>query len=190
MRKVVLLTLTFVVTSIVWGQEREALPGFWGIPWDTDHIGVRAAVEKKGNYELIEGTEEGIMYKGLFGGAEATIIFFFYQNKIERGAVIYDYESNSAFSTFYKVKDQVIGKYGQPSEENEVFKSPYYKGDGYEELAVKLKKAIINATWDFKDGNEISIFIATNLEIYLLYDNTSLLDAHEREQAATDSQDF
>lgn len=170
-------------------KEKE-LSGFWGINWGTSIGESKSIISNKGNYELIEDNVDGIVYKGKFGGEDATICLGFFRNQLYRGIVIYPYEENKAISKYQDVKELITKKYGIPTKTIEQFQRPYYKGDGYEEQAIRTNKAFYASTWSFAENNMIMVAIGNSLETYLSYQNSKLAKENDEIEKEKNMEDF
>lgn len=50
---------------------------------------------------------------------------------------------------FRQMRETLITKYGPPDFDHEIYESPYEKGDGYRDTAIRLGKARIAAIWNW-----------------------------------------
>ena len=82
MKRIVIALLMSCIVGIVFAQVNQTLEGFWGIKWDSDVETVKDAVKNKGTYPLLDGDKTSLLYEGTFGGSEARIFFFFYEEKL------------------------------------------------------------------------------------------------------------
>jgi hypothetical protein len=71
---------------------------------------------------------------------------------------------HKAFPTYRDVVDTISKKYGPP-QNIETFTQPYFKGDGYEEQAVRLGKATIASLWNRKDPTSTALVIKVTEEL-------------------------
>lgn len=171
MRRIVIAILLSCIIGVTFAQVNQPLDSFWGIKWDSNIQTVKEAVKNKGEYELSIDDKDTLLYSGTFGGGEARILFCFYKEKLYTALVIYPYEANKAIEKYLEVKSQLIEKYGKPKIDVENFKSPYYRGDGLEERAIRINKAFFSAHWFFSDKNEIFLTITPDLDVALKYTN-------------------
>ena len=85
------------------------------------------------------------------------------------------------------MKDVLTTKYGAPINCFEYFKSPYEEGDGYEEQAIKLSKAVFTCYWgdpSHAAGNaSISLEITTKLNLRIEYEGPNWHTDLERRKA-------
>lgn len=166
------------------------LTGFWGINWKTSKGEVKKIISNKGDYTLTEESAKGMAYKGKFGGSDAIIILYFFENQFYQGVVSYPYEQNRALSKYQTVKEQITKKYGEPAKVVERFQKPYYKGDGYEEQALQLNKGLYMSSWSFVDNNTIYVAISNSLETMLIYENTELSEQNKKIENEKNMEDF
>jgi hypothetical protein len=73
-------------------------------------------------------------------------------------------------------------RYGNPDNVTEMFLSPYYKGDGYEEQAISSRKGFLRTRWDFNNKCYILLSIPNSLDTFLAYTNEELYDMMEAEE--------
>ena len=176
MKKIISIVLCLLATSICFAQVNQNLDGFWGIKWGADAETTRKIIEKKENCKIEQINDENILCKGKFGGEDAYILFDFYNNELYSGFVVYPYEENKTLSNYNALKLNLTKKYGQPTKDVHDFAPPYYLGDGYEETAIKVNKALFFADWIFADKNKLRLAIAKDLTIALIYQNTKILE--------------
>jgi hypothetical protein len=188
--KIFVFAFIMVCSLSLYAQGKDTLTGFYNFDWSTDITAIKQGLSTRGVKKVLQDDNSGYVILSTFGGKDATIAFFLNDGKMYQGAVVYDYINNMAISTYTTIKSQLISKYGTPDEENENYYSPYYKGDGYEEQAIRLNKALISSIWKFVDGNEITVFIAKDLTTILLYSNTKLSKEIENKQDEANLNDF
>lgn len=190
MKKAIIAILLSCIMGIAFAQVNQPLDGFWGIKWDSDIQTVKEAVKNKGGHELAIEDKDKLLYSGFFGGDEARILFCFYKEKLYTALVIYPYEANKVIEKYLEVKSQLVEKYGKPKIDLENFKSPYYRGDGLEERALRINKAFFSAHWFFSDKNEIFLTITPNLDVALKYTNKEAEEELDQEKQKKNLSDF
>ena len=93
------------------------------------------------------------------------------------------------------MKNEITNKYYKSTEDFETYKSPYIKGDGYTESAIKLGKAEFDIFWKFKVSqaintyNYIELSITNDLYIQLNYEDgviADLVSQRNKEKVITD----
>jgi hypothetical protein len=84
---------------------------------------------------------------------------------------------------FHKhVKDQLITKYGKPHKDYELYQSPYAKGDGFAEQAIKMNKSTIAAFWISDEGN-CMLKVTKELAVNISYEAKDWGTEAERRQS-------
>jgi len=75
-----------------------------------------------------------------------------------------DYE---AISKYRSIRLTMIGKYGKPTDDFELFTYPYKAGDGYEEQAISEKKCYLDCFWTNSITGEkySSAILSTNTDL-------------------------
>ncbi len=182
----------FYISEFIEGETSldKELTGFWGINWKTSRGEAKKIISNKGDYILSEETADYLVYKGIFGGSDAIIALYFFENQFYQGIVDYPYEENRALIKYKSIKDQIMKKYGEPTKVVERFQKPYYKGDGFEEQALQLNKGIYMSSWSFADDNTISIVISNKLETLLVYESTELSEQNKKIENEKNLEDF
>ena len=84
--------------------------------------------------------------------------------------------------SYFRYKEALTNKYGQPDYEEEKFITPYYDGDGYELSAVKNEKASYSSAWIGKGNLNIAVEISKTGQLKLIYENRSAMELKRREQ--------
>lgn len=190
MKKRIIVLFMFCLSVVLFAQVKQPLDGFWGIKWNSDIKTAEKAVQNKGKHTLIEKSNARLLYSGMFGGEEAIIAFFFDDDKFYLAQVTYPYEENRALAKYLRIKSLITEKYGPPEDDVMCFLPPYRLGDGYEELARKMNKAILTACWYFSDNNEVFIDLDSNLEVRLYYKNSEIHDKLLKEVQEKNMSDF
>lgn len=77
-------------------------------------------------------------------------------------------DNDEVRSTYARMRNSLIEKYGTPTNDFHFFSQPYYEGDGYEETAISVGKGTFAVFW-IRPGNgnltlEISKALALNVE--------------------------
>jgi len=184
-KSILTLTLLFLI-SVLFAQN---LDGFWGVKWGIGKQEIRTYLASK-NIAIAGEDNESIAVVTPFGGKPATISYRFYNNQLYGAMVIYDYVDNLALKNYQSTVAILTEKYGSPTYVESNYESPYYKGDGYEEQAIRLNKGSEFSRWIFKDQNILVCSIGTNLSMSLIYINKELYFQYQAEKDKQTSSDF
>jgi hypothetical protein len=90
-------------------------------------------------------------------------------------------------ASYLKYKEGITNKYGTPTSSYEYFKSPYYEGDGYEETAVTVEKAVFSTFWLTDKNVNISVEISKYKQIKLTYENNTNSEIADKEMKSAES---
>ena len=189
MKKTLFVTLFLIsIGFTIFSQDKTSLNGFWGIDWKTSKEKVKAALIEKG-CTIGEEDSTAIMATGSFTGKEVVILVRFYKDQLFSAMVVYEYEKNRAIQTYESLVSMLTEKYGKPTDTAMKFLSPYYLGDGFEEQAISVNKAIIYSDWEFSDNNRIKCALGKGLRpaiIYVENELDQLSEKVEKEKSKSD----
>lgn len=164
----------------------QTLDGFFGMKFGSSKESIKKIMlEKPGcNFDTKHSTEDILIFNGLkFAGRDIQFMLFsFTNNKFHTSRVVLVSELESKTVELYnEIKGELNEKYFTTKSDYEFYKSPYEKGDGYTESAIKLGKAEFSAFWKFKNPNSpegqniISLEINPSLSISLGYQDGVLI---------------
>ncbi len=165
-----LITLILAVicsTTIAYGQTnvQDSLTGFWGIPFGCSEskaveiLKQKRLLPTKGFLSGVKELQTLTLDDANFGNRKSlSINLLFANNKFCRAKVYYDTDTPHIMDDFESVKKNLEAKYSQ-TETLSKFKSPYEKGDGHEETALRLGYAELICAWLF--NNNSNIILAT-----------------------------
>lgn len=88
-------------------------------------------------------------------------------------------------SEYEKYKGVISNKYGNPNENFEYFRTPYYEGDGHEESAVKLEKVVMSTYW-----KSVCVEISQFMQVWISYENKKNIPIVEKEEQKRNNQIF
>lgn len=135
-----------------------------------------------------------------FAGRDASFMSFsFINNKFHTGAVSIAPNLKSQIIDLYnEIKSELNEKYFVTKDDFEIYKSPYEKGDGYYETAIKLGKASFSSYWMFENPksnkedqkNTISLKITETLNISIKYQDGILIDEAVDKSKAKNFKDY
>jgi hypothetical protein len=192
--KKIALALVFVIFSIFIAFSDD-LTGFLNVPWGATKENAKSILMQKG---MDPAADLGavIGYTDIqFAGRKAKYIYLsFYNNQFDQAIVSWLPETNMAIYRYNSVKNDLISKYGTPDIDIENYTSPYYKGDGYEETALAVKKADITSIWEFDNKSKIVLTLihiqASGINLLLSYINEPLYDQSQSKQQASNLDDL
>ena len=170
MKKIKLIALLLFVSIYCFGQDEHLK--FRNI----DITGnVTEFVDKlKGlGYSVALESDEAHILNGLFIGKECRIcVLITEKTKTVWGVGVFLPENNAwtALQSEYKtIKEQLVKKYGQISNNIEIFHSPYFEGDGREMAALENNKCTYVSYWEIRTGT-IMLKISNNTLLISYYD--------------------
>jgi hypothetical protein len=181
-----LIAVLLMVPSLMVAQQRSLT--FASIPWGAGAAAVKQGMSQQGlTFTKID--EDGdLNFKGTLVGYSATAIALLNPaGQLVKTIVLIYVDDAKARQEYRDMKDVLSTKYGAPSNCFEYFKSPYEEGDGYEEQAIKLSKAVFTCFWGDPshatgDGS-ISLEITTKLNLRLEYEGPNWHADLERRKA-------
>jgi len=192
-----IITMLCLIALITGVNAQETIPNsFWGIKFGLSFDEVKTAMLKKPGVTYAEDSERIFDDILLFNSPEFAgkdcggIYCDFVDNKFYCGAAFLLPSSESGiFDLYNDVKENLIKKYGDPSEHVEIFKTPYYEGDGYETQAIKNEKATFESFW--RNGkNTISLEITKDVEVMICYIDIYLGKVAAEKEDAKNSNDL
>ncbi len=196
--KFFLFPILFFVTSS-YGQNIES---FLGIKFGTSIDSVKRIMLSKPGCLIDKKNSDStqLVFDGVkFAGRETVLMQFKFVNKrFHTGiAFIKPRLTSQTVELYNTIKGEVNEKYYTTSEDFETYKSPYEKGDGYTESAIKLGKAIFEAYWKSKknsqtedEDNYICVEITDGLLIKISYQDGALVKIASSQDKAKKSLDY
>lgn len=171
----IVTTLVVVLASNAYSQVT-----FGDTKWRQSPEETKAALEKL-DFKHVERTSKGDhFFEGNFLGREAGIIARFNpQNQLLKIKLLIEPPKNRVILHYKGLLSRLKDNHGKPDEEFEVYARPYFKGDGFEEQAIRLNKGQVFAVWTKK---LISIEITNTLLIVISYEHPSWGTEVERRQ--------
>ncbi len=154
------------------------------------------AIEQLKNlgFNLIEDSSDGALFSGKFAGIEDCQILVSvsqHTNKLYCISVITPPRLNwwSIKADYDNTNQMIQKKYGQPIQKTEFFADPYEDGDGYELTALETGNAFFATQYESKHGR-IKVFMASNANLYITYEDKSNGDEHEAAEAVQAQNDI
>lgn len=167
--KPILFFLVILITSFSYGQE------FLGIKVDGNIDSVVKKFNSKG-FKLkkdIEIRADKVIIEGNIGATNADITIFATPKslKVWKFIVTLPKENSwiSIILTYHKYLQILKDKYGKPSDNFEMFISPFKLGDGNEMEAIRSKNCMYSSYWIDKG---VIIEISKNESVEISYENT------------------
>lgn len=183
MKNFVLIFLLFVSVK----SFSQTLDGFFGMKFGSSMDSIKKVMLSKPGckFDTKNSTDDCLIFDGLkFAGRDIGFMMFsFTNNKFHTSKVALISELESKTVDLYKeIKAELNEKYFTTKSDYEFYKSPYEKGDGYTESAIKLGKAEFSSYWEFKnpfsttEKNIISLVIKPSLTILIGYQDGILIN--------------
>ncbi len=168
----VLLALACVVTA-VHAEPTMVRPTFAGIPWGASADDVVRGASAVGLQVVGQDSDGDYQFEGQLFGADATVFAYISPSSgLVKVQVRLAAPSDGARSHYTKVVEGLSREYGA-TESVEVFRMPFRKGDGREDEAVRVGKALLYSTWgdDLQAGQAALVVRATKLVVGLDYES-------------------
>lgn len=196
-RYLFLITLFFSVNTFGQGIE-----GFMGIKFGTSIDVVKKTMLSKPGCTLDNKYSDTnhLVFDGIkFAGRETLFIRFeFVDKKFHTATAFFKPNlSSKTIDLYNEIKSEINEKYYITEEDFEIYRSPYEKGDGYTESAIRLGKASFSAFWKYKNtnttedvNNYIALEINENLNIELSYQDGVLVKISSQRKKAKNNTDY
>lgn len=184
----ILLILAFSVSA-------EPLTGFLGVPFRATTEEARAIMFARG-YGVPEGDNEIVVWPNAkFAGRNAEIILYFFKDQFYLGIASIEADRGKALKMYNAMADDITLKYGKPKFDIEEYKSPYKKGDGYEETALYANSASIHKSWYFDNNNTIMVRLyyfkpAASIFVDVAYSDEELFNKYSEAKKSNDLSDL
>lgn len=163
MKKILLITITFLFSVSLNAQNEGEHMKFKGIPIDGTLEGFTKEMTQKGF--TYQGTEDGMaVFEGEFAATKGcTVVAVTKSNAVHKVAVAFpDCDTWSCLSNKYEsLKDMLTQKYGNPDSCIEKFEKDIYSGDMSRFFGVELDECKYATTW-ITDKGEIDLDITHN----------------------------
>lgn len=167
-------------------EAAEAAPyQFAGIPSDASISEIKNLMEKAG-FVFDKVDEDGdLNFKGKLKNYPASaFVFMTANNAVVKIQISIATPDHVARTTYAELVDDLKKKYGKPTSEFELFTRPYYKGDGYEDQAIRLGKAKYATFWTMESAeSNLGVQITDNLAVALGYEYPGWSAEYERRKA-------
>jgi len=136
---------------------------FAGLRWNMSESTVRSTLESHG-YTFDSKDEDGdLKFRGNAMNYKAVVYALFTPDRrLVKTAVILITPDEEARQAYTALKNSLIAKYGNPSNDFHFFSSPYEDGDGNEVAAFKAGKATFSIYWG-PYGNTRNVPVSANI---------------------------
>lgn len=145
---------------------------YGSIPWGTASGAVKSSLMQQG-LAFVKVNEAGdLVFKGTLMDHTVLVTAIMAHDSLVKIGVDFITTDREARSFYHDMLGILTTKYGEPREKNELFATPYYAGDGFEDQAIKLGKALFIATWgvDEDQTETLWIRISDNLTVIVSYE--------------------
>ena len=181
-----LIAVLLIIPSLMVAQQQRY--SFANIPWGASAEVVRQGMSEQGLTFTRVDEDGDLNFKGtLVGYSAGAVALMNPAGQLVKTIVLIYVDDAKARQEYRATKDVLTTKYGAPTNCFEYFKSPYEEGDGYEEQAIKLSKAVFTCFWgdpSHAAGNgSISLEITTKLNLRLEYEGPNWHADFERRKA-------
>jgi hypothetical protein len=178
MKKYILLLLITLSSIFSYSQE------FNGVLVDGDLPSFVSKMKAK-NYTLRKYIENGAIMDGKVGYNDVEVFIFTTpkSKKVFRLSVYFPKKTtwSSLKGSYLDLLSSLTSKYGEPTNKGEIFKDPYYEGDGYEMSAVAIEKVVYLAYWEYISNLFLSIEISKYSQVNIVYDNVTNVAIRDKE---------
>jgi len=179
------LVLAAIASSSLTGPSKPPVPGtYWGQKYPLS----------LSKYKVVDSEHPDIQsWEASIGGADAYVLAVFTPTSRKLWKVSFVYGEPESFddhvSTYQRYRQSLIKKYGEPSSSFDFFSSPYEKGDGYEDTALKSGKYTLTDYWLNFTETVVSIKLLKSGYTRIDYENLKLseVDKAERDKIREDS---
>jgi hypothetical protein len=160
---------------------------FANLEWGADEETVKLILTK--NYTFVEKEADGdLRFDGEILSEKVTILAYMSEGKLVRVVLRVNPHSDDLRATYKRFKTSLIERYGKPVRDDEFYNRPYYKGDGYEESAIRLGKGALITEWKkHSDGTKLSMFAFRSDSIQIGYDTPAGAAEEKKRSSVTKS---
>jgi hypothetical protein len=178
MREKTLILVWSVVLAVGgFAQQKDKLPGFLGIPWESSID--KAASLMKDHKELSFGRlfNDSLVYHGTFEARAAQVILVFYKERFCSGMVQFISTTGRAVDLYKNLVTETSKTYGRPTTEIENVSDNDTINETTFEQAIRANKATFFSRWDFQDGNFIIVTVGrSSIQASMSFTNKRLAD--------------
>jgi hypothetical protein len=140
---------------------------FADVPWLSSRETAKAKIVANGFVFKTQDSDGDLEFTGTVLGHDAIVFAFFTpRNELVKVLVKLITPDNAARRAYRDMRDALVAKYGPPADDTEIYSSPYHKGDGHEDLAIRVGKGLISAIW--KDA--MMVMVSEKLTVDVVYE--------------------
>lgn len=172
MKRLILFLVVLFVSISAHASAAVASYNFAGLEWSSSKELVKETLVKKG-YKYDSEKDNIFFFEGKVAGNPATVACFFdKENRLLKVVVAFPTEDSECLDWYAEMKESLSKKYGKPTNDFEIYKAPFEKGDGHQELAIKTNKATINCFWTEADNSSnLALAVQSNLTVQIIYES-------------------
>lgn len=173
----------FLILSVLFSTFVNA-QSFDGISISGDLPSKIAQYRAKG-YTLNKYIPNGVILNGNVAGHRVELYLFTTpKTKVVFKATVYLAKKESWFSLkseYETFVERMKEKYGEPDNNFEFFRDPYYEGDGYELSAVGLEKVVYASYWLNRNNLTLGVTISKYKQVEINYENVKNMEIAQKE---------
>jgi hypothetical protein len=160
---------------------------FADIPWDSNQAKASAILSAKGFKTLPVDKEGDVPFSGTLLGHRALGVAFFADGKLVKVSVGILTRGEKARAIYRELQETLVQKYGAPTDMFEEFESPFSKGDGLEDTAIKSGKATIATGWEGPNEGGLLLDINKEMIVRVIYEGPAWLAEMRNRKAQSKS---
>ena len=187
MRKIILSLLLFVSTTITFAQSLD------GVSISGDLETAVSKFKQKG-YTFYKYITHGAIMKGVMNYQEVELFIYLTPKSKKIFKMVLYFPTENTWRSLSDSYDHLLGvlknKYGTPDNSYSYFTTPYYLGDGYELQAVEAEKCGYSAYWFKRSNLTLAIDISQFKQVRISYENDTLVELKDKEEAELQRDQF
>ena len=174
MKRIILILLLFLPV-FCFSQNKNSLSNFWSIPWGVSMEQVETVLKERGFESSRHGST--LISEAPYEGRDSMMVFMFNNaNRFYSGNVIYQSNEYTVIPMYNDYRFVLARRYGGPDTAVEYYEEPFRKGDRREIEAIRTENAFFFTEWQFRDGNQASVSILSNLDVCLTFRSPAYAD--------------
>jgi hypothetical protein len=172
MKRWILSLIALFVSISVHASAAVASFNFADLEWSSSQELVKETLAKKG-YKYNSKKDNIFIFEGNVAGNPAEVYCIFdKENRLVRLVLRFPTKDSECLDCYAKMKESLSKKYGKPTDDYEIFRAPYEKGDGHQELAIKTNKATIKCFWQkAQNSSSLMLEVESNLTVLIHYES-------------------
>jgi hypothetical protein len=178
-----------VLSVLLCGVADAASYRFADLVWGSSPTEVRAGLVAKGYQDIAADKDGDLGFRGTVLETPVVGRALFAGAKLSAVTVILVTADKDCRSMYSRMKEVLTAKYGPPTQALEFFTSPYYKGDGFEDQAIRLGKGHFDVFWSTPpesrdtEGDDLWLGITDRLAVRIQYESPTWSEELKRRQA-------